>query len=114
MGSSRGSKWLKYLKNLGTKSLYFFCSLCYNINNKRKGKARAMERAIVKGNVTNQEYIRRTIVRETEKAYLIEQEVNNRRDGWHTNFRWVAKKCCKDRENDTVLVPEWLVSNGVW
>lgn len=63
---------------------------------------------------TNQEYIRRRIVRETEKAYLVEQEVNNRRDGWHMNFRWVAKKCCKSRENDTVLVPEWLVSNGVW
>lgn len=110
MGSSRGSKRLKYLKNLGTKSLYFFYILWYNINNKRKGKGRAM----VKGNVTNQEYIRRTIVRETEKAYLVEQEVNNRRDGWHMNFRWVAKKCCKDRENDTVLVPEWLVSNGVW
>lgn len=33
-----------------------------------------MERAIVKGNVTNQEYIRRTIVRETEKAYLKEHK----------------------------------------
>ena len=67
-----------------------------------------------KGNVMYQEYIRRRIVRETEKAYLVEQEVNNRRDGCRMNFRWVAKKCCKDRENDTVLVPEWLVSNGVW
>ena len=81
---------------------------------KRKRKGNAMERKIVKENVTDQEYIRRRIVRETEKAYLVEQEVNNRRDGWHTNFRWVAKKCCKDLENDTVLVPEWLVSNGVW
>ena len=61
-----------------------------------------------------QEYIRRKIVKETEKAYLVEQEVNNRRDGWHINVRWIAKKCCKERENDTVLVPEWLVSNGVW
>ena len=81
---------------------------------KRKEKGNAMERKIVKENVTDQEYIRRRIVRETEKAYLVEQEVNNRRDGWHTNFRWVAKKCCKGLENDTVLVPEWLVSNGVW
>ena len=78
------------------------------------GKGNAMERKIVKGNVTYQEYIRRRIVRETEKAYLVEQEVNNRRDGCRMNFRWVAKKCCKGRENDTVLVPEWLVSNGVW
>ena len=73
-----------------------------------------MERKIVKENVTDQEDNRRRIVRETEKAYLVEQEVNNRRDGWHTNFKWVAKKCCKGQENDTVLVPEWLVSNGVW
>ena len=89
----------------------------------KAGKGNAMERKIVKGNVTYQEYIRRRIVRETEKAYLVEQEVNNRRDGWRTNFRWVAKKCCKGREKciingivyvDTVLVPEWLVSNGVW
>lgn len=27
------------------------------------------------------EYIERKIVRETKKAYLVEQEVNNRRDG---------------------------------
>ena len=32
-----------------------------------------MERKIVKENVTDQEYIRRRIVRETEKAYLVEQ-----------------------------------------
>ena len=66
-----------------------------------------MERKIVKENVTDQEDIRRRIVRETEKAYLVEQEVNNRRDGWHTNFRRVAKKSCKGPENDTELVPEW-------
>ena len=61
-----------------------------------------------------QEYIRRRIIRETEKAYLVEQEVNNRRDGCHTNFKWVAKSACKDRDGETVLVPEWLVTNGVW
>ena len=62
----------------------------------------------------DQEYIKRKIVRETEKAYLVEQEVRNRRDGWHTNFKWVGKSACKDRDDETVLVPEWLVSNGVW
>jgi hypothetical protein len=61
-----------------------------------------------------QEYIRRKICRETEKAYLVEQEVNNRRDGWRTNFKWVAKSVCKERSGETVLVPEWLVGNGVW
>ena len=45
-----------------------------------------MERAIVKGNVVYNEYIRRSIVRETEKAYLVDQPVNNRRDGSHLNF----------------------------
>lgn len=63
------------------------------------------------------EYIDRKIVKETEKAYLVEQEVNNRRDGWHTNFRWVAKRFCRNPENGLpgfVAVPEWLVSNGVW
>lgn len=61
-----------------------------------------------------QEYIKRKIVRETAKAYLVEQEVNNRRDGWRINFKWVAKSACKERVEDTVLVPEWLVGNGVW
>lgn len=61
------------------------------------------------------EYIDRKIVRETEKAYLVEQEVNNRRDGWHTNFRWVGKKVCKPSEKEgCVKVPEWIVSNGIW
>ncbi len=61
-----------------------------------------------------EEYIKREIVRETEKAFLVKQEVRNRRDGWRTNFRWVAKSACKERDGETVLVPEWLVSNGVW
>lgn len=60
-------------------------------------------------------YIDREIAKETEKAYLVKQEVRNRRDGWHTNFKWVAKKVCKpsDREG-FVLVPDWIVGNGVW
>lgn len=61
-----------------------------------------------------QEYIRRKIVRETEKAYLVEQEVNNRRDGMRINFKWVSKRFCRDIANGTVLVPEWCVSNGIW
>ena len=50
-----------------------------------------MERTVAKGNVMNEECIRRNIVRETEKAYLVDQSVNNRRDGSYLNFRWVAK-----------------------
>lgn len=61
-----------------------------------------------------QEYIGREIVKETQKAYLVKQEVNNRRDGCRTNFRWVGKSVCKERHGDVVLVPEWLVPNGVW
>lgn len=60
------------------------------------------------------EYIERKVVRETKKAYLVEQEVKNRRDGWKTNFHWVAKSICKKLNDETVLVPEWAVSNGVW
>ncbi len=61
------------------------------------------------------DYISRKIVRETAKAYLVEQEVANRRDGWKTNFKWVAKSVCRPSENvGEVNVPTWLVSNGVW
>lgn len=62
-----------------------------------------------------QEYIERKVVRETEKAYLVEQEVNNPRDGMRINFRWTPKACCKASGNEGfVMVPEWVVSNGVW
>ena len=61
------------------------------------------------------EYIERKVVRETEKAYLVEQEVKNRRDGWRTNFKWAAKKFCKPCDKEGyILVPEWVISNGVW
>ena len=46
-------------------------------------------------NMKYQEYIDREIVKETEKAYLVKVEVDNRRDGQHTNFKWVAKLKCK-------------------
>jgi hypothetical protein len=69
-----------------------------------------------------QAYIRRNIISETEKAFLVAQEVNNRRDGWHTNHKWVAKSLCKDRQTltvngitfDTVDVSTEAVANGVW
>lgn len=78
------------------------------------------------------EYIEREIVRETEKAYLVKQEICNRRDGQLTRFRWVAKSQCKplseERQaeydaipddlkkyvNKRVNVPEWLIPNGEW
>lgn len=63
--------------------------------------------------------ITRRIVRETQKAYLVEQQVYNRRDGAKTNFKWVAKSQCKNFFDagfgcQYVDVPEWLVGNGVW
>ena len=62
-----------------------------------------------------QAYIDRKVVKETDKAYLVEQEVNNRRDGRHINFRWVAKKLCKASDKEgCVSVPEWIIANGVW
>lgn len=62
-----------------------------------------------------QEYIDRKVVRETTKAYLVEQQIANRRDGWMTKFKWVAKSICKESDAPGyVAVPEWVVSNGVW
>lgn len=78
----------------------------------------------MKDKKTCSEYIVRNIVKETEKAYLVEQVINNGRDGMRTNYRWVAKKVCRNRRtveipytdliSDTVEVPEWCVGNGVW
>lgn len=60
-------------------------------------------------------YIDRKIVKETKKAYMVEQEVNNRRDGWHTNFKWVAKSVCKTSDKEGFVgVPEWIIGNGIW
>ena len=83
-----------------------------------------------------QEYIDREIVKETEKAYLVKVEVDNRRDGRHTNFMWVAKSKCKKahRYSDAELmekinalptevkatlpqyigVPSWLIGESKW
>lgn len=83
-----------------------------------------------------QEYIDREIVKETEKAYLVKVEIDNRRDGSRIDFRWVAKSQCKKahRYSDTELmkkinalpdrikatlpqyigVPVWLIGEGKW
>lgn len=61
------------------------------------------------------EYIDREVVKETKKAYLVKQEINNPRDGWHTKFRWVGKSICRPSEIDgCVKVPEWIIGNGIW
>lgn len=69
------------------------------------------------------DYINRRIVKETAKAYLVEQRVYNRRDGSQINYKWVAKSVCKNFEHKIVCgfdlgkfvdVPEMYVSNGVW
>lgn len=82
--------------------------------------------------MTYQEYIDREVVKETEKAYLVKQEVNNRRDGWYTKFVWVAKSQCKPISEEKqrlydqldeagrkfvgklISVPTSLVGNAVW
>lgn len=79
-----------------------------------------------------QEYIEREVVKETAKAYMVKQEINNRRDGQYTKFKWVAKSICKPMSAERkaaydavpdeykkllpkfVMVPEWAISNGVW
>ena len=77
------------------------------------------------------EYIDREVVKETRKAYLVKQEINNRRDGTHIKFKWVAKSICKPSEQQALIdalpveildklnmkivsVPEWAVSEGRW
>lgn len=77
------------------------------------------------------EYIDREVVKETEKAYLVKVAVYNRRDGMHTDFKWVAKSVCKPAEitkridalpeeakalfkGKFVAVPVWIIGNGVW
>ena len=60
------------------------------------------------------DYIIRKIVKETAKAYMVEQVISNRRDGWHINYKWVSKSICKNRNENHVEVPEWAVSNGIW
>lgn len=79
-----------------------------------------------------QEYIEREVVKETANAYLVKQEINNRRDGQCTKFKWVAKSICKPMSAERkavydtvpdeykkflpkfVMVPESVISNGVW
>ena len=60
------------------------------------------------------EYIKRRVVEEQDKGYLVEQEVNNKRDGFHINVKWVAKNKCRPAEEGYTFVPEWLVENLVW
>ena len=79
-----------------------------------------------------QEYIERDIIRETEKAYLVIQPVNNRRDGTKVKYRWVAKSKCRPLSEESqkkydaipdgykkyvhrrINVPEWLVGQAEW
>ncbi len=79
-----------------------------------------------------QEYIEREVIKETANAYMVKQEINNRRDGQHTKFKWVAKSICKPMSEERkaaydavpdeykkflpkfIMVPEWAISNGVW
>lgn len=64
------------------------------------------------------EYIYRQVVKETEKAYMVEVPYNNRRDGWGIRRRWVAKSICGTvQECDLgkfVEVPAQVVPNGIW
>lgn len=64
--------------------------------------------------------IPREIVRQTEKAYLVAVNVDNRRDGSKTKFKWVPKSVCPEVVHiegypaDFALVPEEWIPNCVW
>ena len=67
----------------------------------------------------DKDYLTRVVVKETQKAYLVEQSFNNPRDGAGVNFKWVAKSQCKNYKDVgfgiiCVDVPVWLVGNGIW
>ncbi len=55
------------------------------------------------------DYKYRRVVRETEKAYLVEYSINHRTFGCKTLFKWVGKSACKVDGNGDVFVPTWLV-----
>lgn len=68
-------------------------------------------------------YITRPVARETDKAYLVKQAVNNRRDGTQIKLRWVPKSVCKCTRHTFICgydfgieteVPETWVSEGRW
>lgn len=68
-------------------------------------------------------YITRPVVRETDKAYLVKQAVNNRRDGTKIKLRWVPKNVCNGTRHTFICgydfgieteVPETWVSEGRW
>lgn len=66
-------------------------------------------------------YIYRKIVKETEKAYLVEQPINNRRGESGIKFKWIAKSICsgeiqtiKETGERFILCPDWIISNGCW
>lgn len=60
----------------------------------------------------------RKIVKETEKAYLVEYSYCNRRDGSGVKFKWVAKKVCGEvgecALGKYVEVPEHILGSGIW
>lgn len=61
----------------------------------------------------------RTVIKETDKAYLVQVSVYNRRDGSSLKQRWVPKSVCGDVKEvpgfeKFVQVPEWALPSGQW
>lgn len=65
------------------------------------------------------DYCWRSVKRETEKAFLVEVKVSNRRDGTKLVYKWIAKSICKEVRNienfeKFALVPLSAIGNGTW
>ena len=58
------------------------------------------------------DYAWHKVVKETEKAYMVEHNVMHRNFGTKTKFKWVAKSACKVDENGDVFVPVWLIAKN--
>ena len=71
------------------------------------------------------DYVRREVKKETEKAYLVEVVERDNFGSCKQTFKWVAKSVCKDFEKNeikvsdsytftlnTVLVPTTFISSG--
>jgi len=67
----------------------------------------------------NCDFLWRSVKHETDKAFLVEVKVSNRRDGTKLTYKWVAKSICKEIKNiegfeKFALVPTWAIGNGTW
>lgn len=60
-------------------------------------------------NPFGEDYAWHRVVKETEKAYMVQHNFSHRTFGTKTVFKWVRKIDCKVDENGDVFIPTWIV-----